>query len=290
VIIKPLKKIRRVLNQEGAWPLYRKIKRRLSHRGTIAYLRDRIVLQFAIDPYTLPMRYRYEDIYFNSRASGDEKYELICSHTKCHYLDDEDVLDLGCGPGQVAAAFARRNPDLGYVGIEPQVEKIRALKKQYKRTAFEFHHVDLANDFYNPGGTVDPEKTTLEIIQCNFDLIILSSVFTHVRPGTVENYSRLLSRLLKSDGRVWATCYLITEDEDRWLKDDRDFAIEHDGFYSPYETKPERSIAYPKEYLLDMLELGGLEVENCVYGSWRGGKYDFDRNRFYQDILILSAS
>lgn len=279
-----------VLKEEGATRLYQKGKRRLSHVGPTAFLRDRIILQFALDPYSLSSRYRYEDIYFNSRASGDEKYELICTHTKCHYDETERVLDIGCGPGQIAAAFARRNPKLNYVGIEPQAEKIRALKKRYSRTGFEFHHVDLANDFYNPTGAVDPSTVEFEFPDSRFELLILSSVFTHVRPPTVENYLSQFPRLLNSDGKVWATCYLITEDADRWLKDDRDFEYEFDGFYSPHETEPERSIAYPEMELREMIDSAGLQVSDCVRGSWRGEEYDFDRNRFYQDILILESN
>jgi predicted SAM-dependent methyltransferase len=123
------------------------------------------------------------------------------------------------------------------------------------------------------------------------DAIVLCSVFTHVTPETVSNYLGQFADLLRENGRIWATVYLIEEDADRYAKDDRDFDHDLGGYYTPYPDNPEHSIAYDEELFHELVADAGLTVETFVYGHWRGTEALPDTQpRWYQDQIVLSPA
>lgn len=274
--------------REGVEQFARHPKHTLAFRGPTGRVRDYVIRMLHDDHYVLPLRHRYVKSYFKHRAGGDESYELISTHTENWYESDESVLEIGCGAGRIASAFARVNPELNYVGIEIAEDKVRALNRRYEGTNFEFIHVDLANDLYNPSGSVSPDTVSFDLSSDTFDLIYLNSVFTHVRPPTVENYLGQLRDLLTTDGVVWATWYLIIDETDRTSHRFRQFTHDFGDFYSAHEEIPENSIAHPEPNVRDMVAGAGLEVDRRILGSWRDGdEYQFDRNRYYQDVTVL---
>jgi cyclopropane fatty-acyl-phospholipid synthase-like methyltransferase len=45
-------------------------------------------------------------------------------------------------------------------------------------------------------------------------VILLKSVFTHLRPAEVENYLKEVARLLKADGRCLAPFFLLNQEQE----------------------------------------------------------------------------
>ncbi len=46
-------------------------------------------------------------------------------------------------------------------------------------------------------------------IRTSFDLIIATSIFTHLQPGAAQNYIFQCARFLETGGRLFATFYLL---------------------------------------------------------------------------------
>jgi cyclopropane fatty-acyl-phospholipid synthase-like methyltransferase len=66
---------------------------------------------------------------------------------------------------------------------------------------------------FNPSAKHNAETYQFSYDDRSFDLILLKSVFTHMRPAEVDNYLREVSRLLKNDGRCLATFFLLNEEQ-----------------------------------------------------------------------------
>ena len=114
------------------------------------------------------------------------------------------VVDVGCGYGRLAAAFAKTG--VGYVGLD--VNKKRAayaggLYAPY--TDCQFFTLPVGNDRYNPGGK-RPEKATLPLGADLFAAAFAVSLFTHIHAADgVRQYLREISRILAPGGVLLST-------------------------------------------------------------------------------------
>ena len=203
----------------------------------------------------------------------------------------ERLLDIGCGCGLMALSLRDYLDDRGsYVGVDlhrPSIEWcIRHIGS--RRPNFQFKHIDVKSLAYNPRGEQRAEDFTFPYESNSFDVILLKSVFTHMRPTEVENYLEEVSRLLKEGGRCLATFFLLNEKQ-------RALAVEGRNalkFNFPgtevwryvYEHSPESASAYEESYVLSLLEKYGLSLERPIsYGSWSGRKDGLS----FQDILVI---
>jgi SAM-dependent methyltransferase len=140
---------------------------------------------------------------------------------------------------------------------------------------------------YNPSGTHRAETYQFPFDERSFDLILLKSVFTHMRPSEVSNYLREVSRLLKSDGRCLATFFLLNDEQSRLaLKGANDVEFKYGEGVWRYrlEQSPESAVAYDEKHVMELLEENGLILRTPIYyGRWTGRKDGLS----YQDILLL---
>jgi SAM-dependent methyltransferase len=144
---------------------------------------------------------------------------------------------------------------------------------------------------YHPQGEQRAEDFTFPYESNSFDVILLKSVFTHMRPAEVENYLREVSRLLKEDGRCLATFFLLNEEQRALAVEGRN-ALEFSFAGTKvwryvYEHSPESASAYEESYVLSLLERYGLSLEGPVnYGTWTGRKDGLS----FQDMLIIKRA
>lgn len=151
---------------------------------------------------------------------------------------------------------------------------------------FHFIHANIYNKHFHPEGAVQPEDFRFPFEDNSFDLIFLISVFTHMLPGSVENYLSEIARTLKPTGRCFITFFLLNDESENQIR----AGNAHHTFPFPYgacrvhsfET-PETEIAYPEQLVINLFEKYNLEVIPPIhYGSW-SGRPDFLDN---QDIII----
>ena len=198
----------------------------------------------------------------------------------------ERVLDIGCGCGQMALHLEKYIDKKGsYVGVDIHGPSIRWCQKTIasRRSNFEFAHIDVRNLAFNPSAKHDAESYQFPYDACSFDLILLKSVFTHMRPAEVDNYLREVSRLLKNDGRCLVTFFLLNE-EQATLANALKFNYGEGVWRYRYEHSPESAVAYDESYVMELLEKHGLALKAPIhYGHWSGRKDGLS----FQDILLL---
>jgi SAM-dependent methyltransferase len=153
---------------------------------------------------------------------------------------------------------------------------------------FDFCHVDLGNPRYNPGGALSDARFRFTAPDASVDVILLKSVFTHMKPGGVQNYLSEIARLLRPGGRCLATFFLLNPVQAAWAERGKNaLAFEHGvedwRFVDP--DLPEKAIAYREGYVREMLQRSGLTlVAAPYYGTWTGRPDGLS----YQDILLIT--
>src|SRR5262249_53101848 len=134
-------------------------------------------------------------------AIGREFLGYFIEH--CGLQSHYSVLDIGCGIGRMARCLA------GVLGGSGSYDVFDAVGWQIawcQRNItpilpnFRFHHFDLANSTYNPGGTIDPESFRFPFAESSFDLVVATSVFTHMLPQALEHYLAEIARVLRKGG------------------------------------------------------------------------------------------
>lgn len=86
----------------------------------------------------------------------DSAHELLARYGAVGFWRDGDViLDIGSGNGRLAIPLTTR--DVRYLGVEPIAACVEFSRRVFAPWPhIRFLHVDLHNECYNPGGTLDP--------------------------------------------------------------------------------------------------------------------------------------
>ena len=139
---------------------------------------------------------------------------------------------------------------------------------------FEFYHADCRNPSYNPKGFIDEEHYRFSHADSSFDLILLTSVFTHVLEAGFRNYMREIARLLAPRGVVYATVFFYPS---QCSEHDVVFQDAHGHFAVGRDDRPTDAVAYRESFVREVVKDAGLSVvEPIAYGS--------------QDVLLLTKT
>jgi ubiquinone/menaquinone biosynthesis C-methylase UbiE len=206
---------------------------------------------------------------------------------------DESLLDVGCGCG-LMALFLRDYLDKSghYTGVDIHRPSIRWCEKNisHEHPNFRFEHIDVKSLAYNPKGAHDAEDYNLPFESQTFDVVLLKSVFTHMRPLEVENYLEEVSRLLKEGGRCLVTFFLLNDEQKRLAAEGSQkmqFNFGEGVWRYVYEHSAESAVAYDESYVRGVLRKYGLILqEPTYYGRWTGRTDGLS----FQDVLVLKKA
>lgn len=194
------------------------------------------------------------------------------------------VLEMGCGIGRMARVLAGvLRPPGSYDGFDVVSSGIAWCQAHYRDTPapFRFVHANLRNAAYNPAGALRADEYRFPYGDGAFDLVIATSLFTHLLAGDADHYLAEAARVLVPGGRLLATWYLIP-DPDRGVPPPP-FARTDPAAPTALRNPdvPEEAVAFDERWLRDRLAAHGLSWDTLARGSWRGGQ-----GRSLQDIVV----
>ena len=200
----------------------------------------------------------------------------------------DDLLDVGCSVGRLPIALMTGTDFRGrYLGFDVMPKQIGWASDHLSPIApnYEFIHIDVRNDRYNPTGTVAPTRARFPASDCTFDTACLFSIFTHFYASDIRLYLCELHRVLRPGGLIVATWLLY--DDDRY-----DVAVNSPAYPMAYRlddftiyndaSHPLRAIAFHEALVHEMAASAGLEIIKVEHGTWAGGA-----GPEFQDVVLL---
>ena len=216
------------------------------------------------------------------RATGDEFLR--------HFRElgglrpDHRVLEMGCGIGRMARVLAGvLRPPGSYDGFDVVASGIAWCQAQYRDTPapFRFVHADLRNPAYNPGGARRADEYHFPYGDGAFDLVIATSLFTHLLAADADHYLAEAARVLAPGGRLLSTWYLIA-DEHRAAPPPPFTRLDASAAWAVRNPEvPEEAVAFDERWLRDRLAARGFSWDALTGGAWRAGE-----GRSLQDIVV----
>jgi len=201
------------------------------------------------------------------------------------------VLDVGCGLGRVAVPLTNFLEGGGsYEGFDIVESAIRWCNSRISShfPHFHFTHIDLKNDLYNLRTSNEARNFMFPYAEEDFDLVVLTSVFTHMVLPDVENYLDQIRRGLKPGGTCFATFFLMNPEAKEFMEQSGKelFRTRLDHYYLFHARVKEANVAYDEDYLTEqMVGTRGLKLEKVYPGFWSGRPRSSLDN--FQDICII---
>jgi SAM-dependent methyltransferase len=225
------------------------------------------------------------------REAGDRYLELFIELGGLE--PDHAVLEPGCGTGRMARPLTGYlNAEGSYDGFDVVPEAVRTCVEEIGQAHpnFRFQHVDVHNSVYNRNGSLDPESFAFPYPDSTFDLVFLTSVFTHMLPPEVRHYMDEIRRVLKPTGRSLMTFFLLNPEAIAAIeagRTRRTFEHEGEGYRYDLQGRPEAAVAYREEDACSLIESAGLRLDGEVHhGGWMGQR----PAAAGQDVVIVRPS
>jgi len=201
----------------------------------------------------------------------------------------DSVLEVGSGLGRMAysLAYYLKPPGI-YEGFEIMAKFIKWPQEEIstRRPHFNFRLANIYNHHYNPGGNVQAKDFIFPYEDDSFDLVFLTSVFTHMQTEEVRHYLKQIYRVLKYGGKCLCSCFLLNQESEKCIGEGKsgfNFVYELNECFTTHPDNPEAAIAFKESLLLNWIRESGFAAIGKYYGSWCG------RNKYTsgQDILIV---
>lgn len=200
-------------------------------------------------------------------ASADAEAERLVRHLG---LDAASrLLDVGCGVGRLAIGILRQVGEIDeYRGVDVSRRSIRWCKRHITpaHPSFQFLHIDVRNERYNPRGRDEPGGVRLPFDPGRFDIIYLYSVFSHMRTADLRAYLGELRRLIAAGGRVFLTAFVEDGVEDE--------AVNPPGYGLAWEG-PLHGVRYARPFFERLLAESGFAIDHCAHRTETDGQSAF---------------
>ena len=219
---------------------------------------------------------------------GNGDFQLIGAMLVANLKDhaglkaSDQVLDIGCGNGRVAARLAPILKDGGgYLGFDISRAGIATCRRLFAgQPHMAFIHLDVWNGEYNARGKIAELDTVFPAADASFDLAFATSVFTHMRMPAVRRYLAETARVLKPGGRFAFTAFALEPGRES----SADFPFQpFDETSAAVDLRyPERAIGHDRTALEAAVTQAGLAIGGSWRGYWRG-PHEYDGG---QDLYL----
>jgi SAM-dependent methyltransferase len=229
------------------------------------------------DELTPPRRLLFDGTrsYAEFQRLGAELRRLLVARG---LLPHHHVLEVGSGNGKNARALTSYLVNGRYDGFDIVARGVAWCQAHITPCYphFRFQHADVYNRTYNPAATCRASTFRFPYADNSFDFVFLTSVFTHMLPHDLSHYVAEIGRMLKPNGKCFASFFLLTAESRRGMsapETGRTFPYEHSVHCQVADRDwPEDAVAYDERFVGELFERAGLGVEEIVYGSWWRGE------------------
>lgn len=201
----------------------------------------------------------------NHRQFIDSGNDLVSDLARRGYFSpNARVLELGCGCGRNAVAFARLlSADGFYVGQDVDRRMVRWCRENLERENVRFYHANIFSSVYNPDG-ISMRQYSLPAPDASMTLTVALSVFSHLLYADFVRYVAECARVLASGGHMHLSVFLLDSIEGR-LGDRWTFAHRMEGCRVESLKYPEAAVAYDHATVERILAEHGLSIVE-IYG------------------------
>jgi SAM-dependent methyltransferase len=204
------------------------------------------------------------------------------------------VLDVGCGVGKLAVAMTHfLDANGSYEGLDIVPDGIEWCRNNITSLHgnVRFTLADIYNKEYNPRGRVRPTEYRFPYDDDTFDVAALYSVFTHMLPDDVDWYIGEIARVLKPNGRIFGTYFVINPESLRLMRSSgcaMQFKHNLGSHWIQNGRVPELAVAYDETYIRGLYAKHGLEDPKIYEGAWcgRAGYWPDGSGFGNQDVLV----
>jgi ubiquinone/menaquinone biosynthesis C-methylase UbiE len=204
---------------------------------------------------------------------------------------DHRILDVGCGIGRISIPLTKYlNAKGSYEGFDIVKKGINWCNKHIKQKYpnFNFLHIDLKNDLYNLTTNQEAKNLIFPYSENEFDLVVLTSVFTHMMPEDVCHYLKQIQRVLKPGGKCFVTFFVLNDESTNYMNTTEALNFKYNyGVYGLIDSNvKEANVAYDEKYLVEVFKKNELKIDAKFYGYWSGRPKE--QSLDFQDTFILS--
>jgi len=241
------------------------------------------------DPGLPPKAHMFTGAPMDFAGSGRRTLETISSITDVN--PSSHILDVGCGIGRLAIAMPEfLDANGGYEGLDIVPEGIEWCKQHIVGPHDNIHFTlaDVYNKEYNPKGSRQPADYQFPYENGTFDVAVLISVFNHMLPIDFDRYVCEIARVLKKNGRICASCYIIMPESLQLMTSGRGsvhFKHNLGSYWIHSKRVPELGVAYDERYFRGIYSKHGLsDPPDIHFGRWCGRSTGLD----LQDVVVAT--
>ena len=196
------------------------------------------------------------------------------------------ILDAGCGCGRMARFFVDMlDESIGgeYHGFDVSSKAITWCSQNISSiyNNFNFKHIDLKNQYYNPSGSITSvEDVIFDYKENYFDFIFATSLFTHMQKKETEKYLRDMHKVAKPGGKLLLTFFKYPESIEDFASaaakvghcaPDHKYFQDSDVSYIAHKSNPKALVIYQLDFLKKLFADTGFKIVEIPDANWQAG-------------------
>ena len=202
---------------------------------------------------------------------GQQFAKLLADHAGL--TPSTKLLDLGCGTGRLTKPLQGTLTEGSYHGLDVHPRFLDFCRQTYTAPNFQFDHLDIRHDEYNPEGKIETTNARLPYATNSFDLVAAVAVFNHFHTSWVFQYVREMGRVLKPRGVLFATILLLNKQSMEFINTRKEppYSFQHrtPESWHDFRDRPLFNVAHPEEAIRRVFIKSNLMIREPIsYGQW----------------------